>query len=498
MKTLTRRLLALVLALMLCVGGAGAYSSVFVNTYFDLLLWQIEDNSLFTEDREMSDEERAEINALLEEHPEDLERIVNEYLATLDTHSMYVTANEYEEGFSTLVGYVGIGVGVTMSPQGVILSEVFRSGPAREAGMQVGDRITAIDGADVTAFDTTQIANLMRGEAGTSVTVTVDRDGETLSFTLTRREIHQDYVSSKTVAPGVEYISIDAMGSMEDLETFREIWDGLDEKDTRAVILDLRSNGGGLIDAAYGIADIILEKKGTYMGAERWRSDMGGLKKHYATGGGLPLNKLCVLVDQNTASAAELLTAVLKEAGGAEVIGTTTYGKGQGQSHMSFADGSRLIVTTLEMLDPNGDCWEGKGITPTLEITEDQTVDSFLDSLPALETGARIWYGEQSERVRALSGRLFLLDYSMSQSDVFDTELLSAVRRFRRDEMGCAPTLYADDKLIEAVNEKVSEITGGDYVLDTVYYTALALCREAAAQPARYIARADGTWRAAA
>ncbi len=492
-----KRIFSILLAVVLTLGSASAFSSDVINSKFEYVLWQIEDNSLFTQDTEMPREQIDYWNAYLEEHPEEFDRVVNDYLATLDSHSMYLSEQEYDEGFSQLVGYVGVGIGMQQTPEGVIVSSVNRSGPAYVAGVQVGDKIVQIDGQDASQMTSSELAEQMRGDVGTQVRITVERDGAQLSFVLTRQQIQQEYVSSQTVADGVEYIRIEAMGSEGDLEDFKAIWNGLDEKNTRAVILDLRSNGGGLVDDAWGMADTILEQAGVYMGAIQWREDQGGLEKHYSTGGGLPLNKLCVLVDGNTASAAELLTGILKEAGGAEVIGTTTYGKGQGQYHITMLDGvSRLVITCMEMQLPQSGGWEGVGIAPTISVSGSTSVSDYLQDLPALDTTATLKYGQQSEQVRALSGRLYLLGYTAGVSDVFDTTLLSGLRAFQQDQ-GLTARLVANPQTLQAVQQAAQELDNSQTLLDDAYNTALSLCIEAAAQPQRYTSLADGSWMAA-
>lgn len=497
MKSYLRKVVSLLLVVVISCSGAAAFSSGIINTKFEYILWQIESNSLYTQDKGMSQIEIDYWNAYLARKPDQLEQVVNDYLAKLDTHSMYLPAKKYEEGFSELTGYIGIGVSMQQTPEGVIVSGVNRSGPAFAAGVKMGDRITAIDGKDVTGMTSSQLAALARGEAGTKVTLTVLRDGKSVDFPLIRRQIQQEYVSAQTVADGVEYVRVESMGSAGDLKDFRAIWNGLDEKSTRAVILDLRGNGGGLIDVAWGMADAVLEKKNAYMGAIQWREDQGGLEKHYAAGGGLPLNKLCVLVDKNTASAAEMLTGILKEAGGAEVIGQTTYGKGQGQYHLPMPDGrSRLVITSLEMHLPQAGCWEGKGIVPTMTAKDNTSVARYLAELPALNTAEKIVYGKQSAQVRALSGRLFLLGYAAGASDVFDTDLLSALRRFQKDS-GLPQRMVADHQTMQAVDAAVQKLDTQTQLLDNVYYTALDLCKQAAARPARYVTKTDGNWRAA-
>lgn len=497
MKSYLRKAVSLLLAAVISLSGAAAFSGGTINTKFEYILWQIEANSLYTQDKGMSQVEMSYWNAYLERNPDQLERVVNDYLAKLDSHSVYLPAKQYEDGFSQLTGYIGIGINMQQTPEGVIVSGVNRSGPAFAAGVKAGDRITAIDGKDVTGMTSSQLAALSRGEAGTRIVLTVLRDGKTLDFLLVRRQIQQEYVSAEQVADGVQYVRIESMGSRGDLDDFRTVWHGLDEKDIRAVILDLRGNGGGLIDVAWGMANTVLEQKGAYMGAIQWREDQGGLEKHYAEGGGLPLNKLCVLVDQHTASAAEMLAGILKEVGGAEVIGQTTYGKGQGQYHLTMLDGSsRLVITSLEMHLPVAGCWEGKGITPTMTVRDNTSVAAYLADLPALNKAEKIVYGEQSAKVRALSGRLFLLGYAEGASDVFDTDLLSALRRFQK-ESGLTPRVVADSQTIEAVNAAVQKLDTKTQLLDNVYYTALDLCKQAAARPARYTASPGGGWRAA-
>lgn len=224
MKSYLRKAVSLLLVVVLCFSGAAAFSSNIITTKFEYILWQIESNSLYTQDKEMSRAEINKWNKYLEQNPDKLEQVVNDYLKTLDSHSMYLSGEKYEEGFSQLVGYVGIGVSLQQTPEGVIVSSVNRSGPAYQAGVRAGDRIMAIDGKDVTNMTSSQLAALSRGEAGTKVMITVQRDGESLTFNLIRKQIQQEYVSAQTVADGVEYIRIESIGSMGDLEDFKNIW----------------------------------------------------------------------------------------------------------------------------------------------------------------------------------------------------------------------------------------------------------------------------------
>ena len=190
------------------------------------------------------------INKYLEEHPEELYHVVNDILSLLDTHSMYLSSEEYTQGFSTLEGFIGIGVGLQETAGGVQIGEVLRYSAAEEAGLEIGDLIVRIDGEDASGLTSAEAAERLRGEEGTRVSLTVRRQGREIEVDCVRRQVNQVYVSSKTMADGVEYIKVSAIGSQNDWAAFSEIWEGLDEKNTRAVILDLRGNGGGVIDIA--------------------------------------------------------------------------------------------------------------------------------------------------------------------------------------------------------------------------------------------------------
>lgn len=177
MHSKIRKLVSLLLVVILSLGSASAFSSNVINTKFEYVLWQIEANSLYTQDKGMPQSEIDHWNAYLDENPDQFDKVINDYLKTLDTHSMYLSESAYDEGFSTLVGYSGIGIGMKQTPEGVYVSEVNRSGPAYTAGVKTGDRIVAIDGKDVTTMTSAELAALVRGDAGTQVKLTVERDG---------------------------------------------------------------------------------------------------------------------------------------------------------------------------------------------------------------------------------------------------------------------------------------------------------------------------------
>ena len=148
------------------------------------------------------------INKYLEKHPEEMYDVLNDILGLLDTHSMYLSSEEYSQGFSTLEGFVGIGVGLQQTAGGVQIAEVIRYSAAEEAGLQIGDLIVKIDGEDVSGAESARIAEKLRGKEGTTVELTVRRQGRDITVKIERRQVNQVYVSNSTLTQGVEYIKI--------------------------------------------------------------------------------------------------------------------------------------------------------------------------------------------------------------------------------------------------------------------------------------------------
>lgn len=492
MKKLAKRLAALALAAMTFVMPAGAVTPDGQNeTWFDSIWELIQAYGLEAENNPYVLQNY--INKYLAEHPEEMYNVINDILSLLDTHSMYLSSEEYSQGFSTLEGFVGIGVGMQETVGGVQIAEVMRFSSAEEAGLQVGDIIIAVDGVDATEMTNADVAELLRGEEGTTVSVTVRRQGRDLTVTCTRRQVNQVYVSSSTPADGVEYIKVSAMGSENDWTAFSEIWEGLDEKNTRAVILDLRGNGGGVIDVALKMANAMTEDEGVYLAGTRWREDMGGLEQTYSTGGGLPLNQIVVLVDGGTASAAELLAGSLQDTADAVLVGETTYGKGQGQFHIELINGDKLVITTLELELPRQGSYEGVGLTPDLQV-ENRQVTVNAASLTPLDTTRTLRFGDTSDSVYAMTERLALFGLIGEATDTFDGAVVDAVAAFC-ERYGLEPALHASPEMLGALDEAVQLLDGQTHVLDDQLQAALEICKQAAEKPQRYTALPDGSWK---
>ncbi|RHV78646.1 PDZ domain-containing protein [Butyricicoccus sp. OF10-2] len=244
MKKLAKRIAALAMTAAMMTASAGAITQDGQSeTWFDGV-WALIDAFGLKAEHDPYVLQNY-INKYLEKHPDEMYDVLNDILSLLDTHSMYLSSEEYSQGFSTLEGFVGIGVGLQETENGVQIAEVMRYSAAEEAGLQIGDLIVKINGEDATKLKNADVASKLRGEEGTSVKLTVRRYGRDITVTCERRQVNRVYVSNKTMADGVEYIKVSAIGSQNDWSAFSEIWDSLPSKNTRAVILDLRGNGGG-------------------------------------------------------------------------------------------------------------------------------------------------------------------------------------------------------------------------------------------------------------
>ena len=492
MKKLAKRLTALALAAATLITPAGAITqSGQSETWFDGVWALIEAYGLEAENNPFVLQNY--INKYLAEHPEELYNVLNDILSLLDTHSMYLSSEAYSQGFPTIEGFVGIGIGMEETEGGVQISEVMRYSAAEEAGLAVGDIITAVDGIDAAQMTSVEIAELLRGVEGTPVQITVRRQGRDITLNCTRRPVNQVYVSNRTMADGVEYIKIGAMGSENDWTAFSDIWQGLDEKNTRAVILDLRGNNGGVIDVALKMADAMVQDEGVYLAGIRWRRDMGGHEPHYSAGGGLPLNEIVVLVDGGTASAAELLAGSLQDTNTALLLGETTYGKGQGQYHIELINGDKLVITTLELELPRQGGYEGVGLTPDVML-ENRTITVDAAALTSLNTDAVMRFGARSDNVYAMTERLALFGLIEEATYVFDADVAQAVAAFRESHEMDSSLLYASPDMLHALDSAVQSLDGETYVLDDQLQTALAICQLAAAEPQQYTALPDGSW----
>ena len=293
-----------------------------------------------------------------------------------DPYAAYYTPEEYARFTRNFdADYVGIGILVEKNDQGLFVMQVYDDGPADKAGMKPGDEILRVD--DVVPANIDDAVNRMTGEDRTKVTVTVKRGGKELDLKMTREPINLDSVGYAVSEddPDVGYIRI-AVFAADTCDEFKDAVKELKGKGCDKFILDLRDNGGGLTQASLDIADYLLPE---CMIMTEVNKD--GSEKEYKSDKSAADLDMVVLVNENTASASEILTAAIKDNKAGTVIGTKTYGKGVTQMSHQFKDGYAIKLTITEYLTPNGDHVQEKGIEPDVKATDEDILDKALDEL---------------------------------------------------------------------------------------------------------------------
>ena len=315
---------------------------------------------------------------IAEKDPKDItDEELKEIVASIgDPYAEYYTASEYEEQQKRYMNdFVGIGIGVTEEDGAIVIKSIFRDTPAEAAGMQPEDIIVKVDGAEPETVD--DAISMISGKEGTEVTVTVKRGEELIDFTLERAKIETDSVEYSQVPdhPDIGYISM-TLFRKGTCDEFKDAVKALQAEGCDKFILDLRDNGGGLTDECIDIADYLLPScKIMSENTKRGKETVYNSKSSSAD------LQLIVLVNENTASASEILTAALQDNGACTVIGTNTYGKGVIQIMHEFDDGSAVKITTSEYFRPNGKPVNGVGITPDIEAGDEEAFDTAIREL---------------------------------------------------------------------------------------------------------------------
>lgn len=291
-----------------------------------------------------------------------------------DRYTEYYTKEELEDFTAqTLGNFTGIGVYLTsnFSDDAVEVISPIKGSPAEEAGIKTGDKVLKVDGVEYKAAELTELTNHIKGEEGTEVTLTIKRNEETFDLKVTRRSVHINYVASEMIENNIGYISISTFDE-ECARDFKVEYENILQKGAKSLIIDLRGNGGGLVDEALEIADFVCDKNQITL----ITVDKDGKEKiTKAKKDAIIKMPVVVLTNKGSASASEILVAALKENNKAEIVGDKTYGKGVIQELIYLQNGGALKVTSSEYYTPNKNKINEVGIEPNYEVKYDYTVE---------------------------------------------------------------------------------------------------------------------------
>jgi len=301
-----------------------------------------------------------------------VENAIKGMLDGLDPHSRYLDSDQYEDiRIATTGNYTGVGLDVRLDSGKVTVIAPVEDAPAARAGILPGDVVVSVD--DVPVGEGLEAAiSRMRGEPGTEVRLGVTRGtgDDVLNFSLMRTEIHVNTVQSEYLPGGYGYVRLTGFSdsTLAELDAAAAKLNGASETGLKGLVLDLRDNPGGVLQAAIGVADTFLADGLIVSGNGRIRQ--AHFEQFASPGDPLETVPLAVLINGNSASASEIVAGALQDHNRAQLIGQTSYGKGSVQSVVPLGEGAALKLTTALYLTPSGRSINGSGVDPDVRIDQ--------------------------------------------------------------------------------------------------------------------------------
>lgn len=286
-----------------------------------------------------------------------------------DPYTTYLDKDQTDNLNNSLSGsYQGIGVKISVNNEEnkMIISEVYDNTPAKSAGLAVGDIIVKVNDNVVADMESSEVTKLIK--SSDEVKLVVNRDGNDLDFTLNTAKLNNPSVDAKIIdgdnGNKIGYLKISKFNETA-YEQFYEKLNKIEVDGINSLIIDLRDNTGGYLSAATKISEMFLQKGKVIYSL----NDQSSTKTTYDETDDERNYKVYILVNGNSASASEILAAALKDSYGAKLVGTTTYGKGKVQKTSKLSDGTMYKYTSAKWLTPNGECIDGVGLKPDIEIS---------------------------------------------------------------------------------------------------------------------------------
>jgi len=359
----------------------------------------------------------------------DINRAIKAMIDCLkDEHAEFYTPEEFLAFSESVTGeFTGIGVVIYENDNGIVVLSTIEDSPARAAGILEGDYIVGIDGEDITGKTVTEVRNLIVGKTGSSVVVNIKRGGKVFPVECARAEVKVSQTETKMLSDDISYMRI-----LQFTKTLpKEIEQHLEELKNNKIsklVIDLRNNPGGDLDAALEVANLLI---GVGKLAELRYKNPDENKFLYSSNLKAPKLKIAVLVNENSASASEFLATAFQSRKAGKIIGTKTFGKGSMQVLTGLATNGGMKYTIGEFFAVNGERIHTVGITPDIEV--------FNEAAPVLdENFAPIDYelvegaSENAQMTLALEQRLEVLGYLEESADeVYDEKTTDAVKRLQ-------------------------------------------------------------------
>ena len=294
-----------------------------------------------------------------------------------DPYTEYISKEDMDTYLDDTMGnFVGIGIYMIKNTQydKIQVLSTIKGGPAEKVGIQAGDLIVSVDGVEYKASDMTVASNNIKGEAGTKVVVEILRGAETIKYEITREKVKVNQVEGKVISNNIGYIQFTSFDETT-AEDFKAKYEELAKQNIKSLIIDLRNNGGGIVDQALEIADYMTDKDSVLL----YEVDKNNKETVRKSKNDAIINMpIIILTNENTASASEILAGALKDLGKAKTVGTTTYGKGVIQQILKLNDGSGIKITIEEYQTPNRNKIHKVGIEPDEKVELPESVQNSL------------------------------------------------------------------------------------------------------------------------
>ena len=336
-----------------------------------------------------------------------LQAAIRGMVSSLDPYSAYLDGDEYDEvKISSSGQYSGVGIEVSMEDQEVVVVSPFEGSPAAAAGIRPGDVISTIDGVPVNTSNLADTIGRMRGKEGTTVKIGILREGsaEPLQFTLKRSRVELHSVKAELLEPGMGYVRVSQFSETtgDDLDLALKDLRKRNGAALKGLVLDLRNNPGGVLEAAVAVSDAFLDA-GVIVTA-KGRTPESKFEMDATPGDALKGAPIVVLINGGSASAAEIVAGALKDNHRAKLMGRTTFGKGSVQTVIPLSGDRAIKLTTSLYYTPSGISINHRGIAPDIELPRDPKLPSVPADAPLLQRDPEVERAVQELKVPAAGG----------------------------------------------------------------------------------------------
>lgn len=404
------------------------------------------------------------------------ERLTNQALKGMttndeDLHTEYMSKQEVEEFYGILNRkYVGIGIEFTKDLDDFVVTKVFKNSPADQAGLQVGDFLIAVDQESLDGLTTQEVRERCLGEKDTTLTLTIMRQNQQQDIVLKRQEISA--TAYGYIDHDVAYLELSQFGEAT-AQQAKAYFEDFQQQNISNLVLDLRENGGGYITACVDIASLLMPsdqvvlKEVDKQGKQEIHKTKNQSYYHF--------DRIVVLINENSASASEVLTLALKEnLENVQIVGVQSYGKGTVQVAHSFEDGSALKVTNAKWISKNDEWINKVGITPDVVEELPSVYTSELDGLQDEEV---VGIDQVHMAVKTMQLCLQQLGYTMDRTDGYMSKAsLDVLHQYQKNE-GLAIQDQLDKQTLASIYGKMLNQFYQDKTKDTQYQKAMEVIR---------------------